>query len=86
MTPVIIGVLLDLVDFFTAGPVGFTFGFILGGGVTWLLLTLANYPREKRLWISLLAGIYCTSPLTEFLPLGTLLGTFISYRQTHKKN
>ncbi len=86
ITPIMIGALLDVIDFFTAGPVGLTFGFIIGAGITWVLLTMTHVQAKKRLWFSILAGIYCTTPLTGLLPLGTLLGTLIGIGMSRGKN
>ena len=79
--PVMAGLIIDLVDLATFGPMGLAFGFILGGGVAWYLCRLYGLSlRQKLLW-SLAAGIYCTIPFTEFIPVGTLVGAFIRYRE-----
>ena len=79
--PVVAGAIIDIIDFATFGPLGLVFGLIVGGGVAWYICYLYGLPlRQKLLW-SLAAGIYCTIPFTEFIPVGTLVGAFIRYRE-----
>ncbi|OGV41369.1 MAG: hypothetical protein A2X46_16190 [Lentisphaerae bacterium GWF2_57_35] len=79
--PVVAGIIIDLVDLATFGPIGLALGFVFGGSVAWYLCRLYGLPlRQKLLW-SLAAGIYCTIPFTEFIPVGTLVGAFIRYRE-----
>jgi len=77
LAPIVAGLILDVVDFFTAGPFGLSAGFILGFLVTWLLTQLFDLPVKRRLLPCILAGIYCTIPFTETIPLATLVMTLI---------
>ncbi len=79
--PVLAGLLIDLVDLATFGPMGLFLGFILGGGVAWYLCGLYGLPLRQKLMWTIAAGVYCTIPFTEFIPVGTLVGAFIRYRE-----
>lgn len=80
--PLFAGILLDMVDLATFGPLGFYAGMFVGSAAAYYLCRVAKLPRRWRMIGALLGGVYCTLPLTEFLPLGTLLGAFIRYRAT----
>jgi hypothetical protein len=58
------------------------FGMVLGGVVAFYLCHLYGLSLKGRLLGALAGGIYCTLPFTGFLPLATLLGAYIRYRQT----
>jgi hypothetical protein len=77
LAPIGAGLILDLVDFFTPGPFGLSAGFILGFLVTWLLTQLFDLPMKRRLLPCTLAGIYCTIPFTETIPVATFVMTLI---------
>ena len=77
LPPVLAGMLLDLLDFFTAGPVGPVLGPLLGGGGAYLLGTLYKLPRKKKLLFAIAAGVYCAVPFTAPVPLGTLVGAWL---------
>jgi len=74
------GVLIDAVDFLTIGPTGIRFGFLLGFGASLLALTVLRLPIRTRLQWSLFAGFYCALPLTERLPLASLLSLLMRRR------
>lgn len=75
--PIAAGFLLDLVDLATYGPLGIWAGVVLGGAAGWLLAASLGVPRPRRLGYALVAGVYCTMPFTEFLPVGTLVGAVV---------
>ncbi len=82
--PVVAGLILDLADLATFGPVGLVAGLPVGGlAGYWMGQALGLRPRA-RWWCALLGGIYCTIPFTEFLPLGTLVGAYARYRDMHR--
>jgi len=39
------------------------------------------FMKQRLLW-ALAGGIYCTMPLTEFLPIATQVGACIRYRES----
>lgn len=77
--PLVGGIILDLVDLSTFGPYGVG-GFFVGALVGWWICSLYDLSKSTRFYLALLAGAYCLFPLTEFLPLATLLSAFIRYR------
>ena len=80
LTWILIGLLLDALDFMTMGPLGIRAGFLAGFFAAFGLLSWVRIPLKRRLLYSLAAGIYCTIPGTEGLPLGTLLAALIKIR------
>ena len=78
--PIIAGIILDAVDLITFGPVGLVVGIPIGAAAGFWL------GRSMRLeshmcWIcAAIAGIYCTIPGTEILPLGTLVGALVRFQ------
>ena len=69
--PVLVGAVVDLVDFATwPSPVGFVFGALAG---TWVAYEL-RLGWRARLMVALGTGAYCVMPFTRYLPVATLLG------------
>ncbi len=77
--PLVGGAMLDLVDLSSFGPFGIG-GFFVGGLTGWWICSIYNIATSTRLILALLAGIYCLFPLTEFIPVATLLSAFIRFR------
>ena len=77
--PVVAGLILDLVDFATFGPLGFFLGIPVGLAAGYWLGTCLGLERKHSVWIAMAAAIYCTMPGTEFIPLGTLVGAFARF-------
>ncbi len=79
--PVLAGFLLDLVDFATYGPIGLRAGAVIGG-LTGYFLAMSMGVEARRRWrYAAIAGAYCMLPFTAFLPLATVLGTVIRWRE-----
>lgn len=55
--PIAAGILLDLLDLATFGPVGAAAG--------WWMACALGVEKETRKWFALGAAIYCTIPFTE---------------------
>ena len=72
--PIFAGMILDLADFMTFGPIGLYLGLFVGLTVGWYLAGLLRLPKKWRVWAAWLAGLYCLVPGTEFLPVATILG------------
>jgi hypothetical protein len=78
--PIGAGMMIDAVDFITYGPIGLILGLPVGAAAGYWL------GRSMRLeshmcWIcAAVAGIYCTIPGTELLPLGTLVGALVRFQ------
>lgn len=79
--PLLTGLLLDLLDALTAGPIGLATGLLVGGGAVYFITTLHGLPVKQRLLLALAAGIYCTIPGTAPFPLGTLVGAYLNFRR-----
>ena len=82
--PVLPGIFIDLVDFVTFGPIGLFIGMILGGLGGYWIGSEHTLSMKKRLLLSLIAGAYCTLPLTGFLPVGTILGASVAWFRFHE--
>jgi len=80
--PVVAGLIIDLVDLSTFGPMGFYFGLPLGGGCGYWMGRTLGLTRKQSLYCAIAAGIYCMIPVSEFLPLATLVGAFARYRES----
>ncbi len=78
--PVVGGLVLDMVDLATFGPVGLYGGFLLGGAVGWWLATLYGFRGAGRGFISGLAALYAGFPGTAFVPLATIVGGLLRLR------
>jgi hypothetical protein len=74
---VLAGMLLDGVDFLTMGPMGLAGGFLLGAAAGWWAAREFGFEGRHRWWMALAGAVYAATPLTEFLPLGTLAGALV---------
>ncbi len=79
--PLVAGIILDLVDLITVGPAGFLIGFPVGVWLGWIF--------RLRWWQMILAGLisglYCVIPYTNFIPVGTVIGAFVQYREMGRR-
>ena len=73
---------IDLVDFATFGPVGLVAGLPIGGLAGYWMARALELPPRTRWWCALAAGIYCTIPFTEFIPLATLVAAYAQFRNS----
>ena len=71
--PIACGMILDAADLITFGPLGLYGGFLIGGLVGFWLASLYRFSLPLRLFWSLGAALYCTMPLTEFVPVATII-------------
>lgn len=67
------GAILDMLDLLTFGPIGLWLGMAIGGLAGWWLAPTLGFRAERRWLCALLAGVYCTLPVTSFIPAATLL-------------
>ena len=66
------GLAIDALDLATFGPIGIYTGMILGVAIGWWLAPELGFPPRAR-WLSgLMTGVYCTLPLTGFIPAATI--------------
>jgi len=80
--PVIGGLILDLTDLATFGPIGLYFGFLLGAAIGWLVGSIYGFSTRTRLFWTILAGIYCMVPGTAFFPLATIISAAARFDKT----
>lgn len=83
--PIAAGMIIDLVDLATFGQIGLFMGLPVGGLAGYWMGTALGLGRKAALWCALAAGIYCMLPLTEVLPLATLVGAWVRFRDSGKK-
>jgi len=82
--PIIPALLLDLVDFLTAGPIGMYFGMLIGCPMGYWICSRYKLPFLKRILGGLIVGIYCTLPFTGFAPAAVLIGIYARFHQPSK--
>ena len=81
--PLASGLILDFLDLATFGPVGIYAGFLIGFIIGYQMCPIFGFTSGKnRLKWAVIAGIYCTMPGTEYLPLATITGLILAYRQS----
>ena len=70
--PMIAGLTIDALDLMTYGAIGSYTGLILGGAVGYWLAPALGFPPRGRWLAALMTGIYCTIPLTGFIPAAAI--------------
>lgn len=80
--PVLGGLILDFADFATFGPLGLFAGPIVGIFVGWWMGNFYQLTTRARIGLTLVAGIYCALPITNFLPLATMVSALIRFLET----
>ena len=80
--PIVAGMIIDLVDLATFGPIGLVLGLPIGAFAGYWMGRAIGLAWKPSLLCALAAGIYCTIPGTEMIPLATLVGAFARYRET----
>jgi len=75
--PVVAGLIIDAVDLVTFGPVGLALGVPIGAAAGYWLARSLRLETNASLICAVMAGVYCTIPGTELLPLGTLVGALV---------
>ena len=74
LTPILAGLMIDLADLVTFGPVGTWLGMLAGVLLGWQLAP--RFGMGHKPWApALVAGFYCMTPGTALLPLATLLAS-----------
>jgi hypothetical protein len=73
-TPIFSGMLVDMVDLLTPSSVGVVIGMPAGAAVGYLVSVISGLSMKYCLLVALLCGLYCSTPGTEAIPLGTLVG------------
>jgi hypothetical protein len=70
--PMLAGLAIDAVDLMTFGPIGIYTGMFVGGAVGYWLAPALGFPPKGRWLSALMTGIYCTMPITGFIPAATI--------------
>lgn len=83
--PVAAGILLDLLDLATFGPIGLLVGLPVGAAAGWWMACALGVEPKNRKWIALAAAVYCTIPFTEMIPLATLTGAYVRFKQSGRE-
>jgi hypothetical protein len=83
--PIVAGVIIDAVDFATYGPIGYVLGLPVGGLAGYWMGRCLGLDRTACLYCALAAGVYCTIPYTELLPLATLVGAYARFRESGRE-
>jgi hypothetical protein len=79
--PIAAGILLDVLDLTTFGPIGLILGLPVGAAAGWWMADALGVEKKNRKWFALSAAIYCALPFTEVIPLATLTGAYVRFRQ-----
>lgn len=83
--PIVAGLIIDLVDFATFGPVGLALGLPIGWLAGYWMGTALGLSKRASVWCAVAAGIYCVMPGTEVIPLATIAGACVRFRQGGKQ-
>ncbi len=71
--PVLAAMAIDLADFAMVGPLGLLAGLFVGFALTFVLTLATGASLSRGLLLGLLGGVYCMLPVTDVVPLATLL-------------
>lgn len=74
------GIILDVVDLATFGPIGLAFGWLVGGLVGWWVSSIYGFSAKGRLAFALLCAVYITIPFTGLFPLATIISSVARFR------
>jgi hypothetical protein len=77
--PIAGGLILDLVDLATFGPIGLFGGWILGAAVGWWIASIYGFSKQAKITLATLAGLYCMVPFTEPIPLATIVSAIARF-------
>lgn len=84
--PIVAGMIIDAIDVATFGRFGLLVGMVVGGTAAFWLCSIYRMPVYQRFLWAVAAGIYCTAPRTEFIPLATIIGAFSRYVHSGKSS
>lgn len=79
------GIILDVTDFLTFGPIGIALGLIIGCPVGYWVSGMYGFSKRTRVVFAVLAGVYCTIPFTELIPLATMISAIARYNSAPRK-
>ncbi len=70
--PMAAGLASDALALATFGPIGCYAGLNLGSAAGWWLAPMLGFPPRGRWLCAIMTGVYCTLPLTGFIPAATV--------------
>jgi hypothetical protein len=73
LSPLGAGIILDLLDAATFGPIGIGCGVLVGGLAGWYLGKLEGLAPNLRFAVAVCSAAYMTIPFTEAIPAATML-------------
>ncbi|MFV8754397.1 hypothetical protein ACNOYE_27945 [Nannocystaceae bacterium ST9] len=71
--PVLAAMAIDLADLAMVGPLGVVAGLFVGFALTLVLSLATGASRKQAVLLALLGGVYCMLPVTDLVPLATML-------------
>jgi hypothetical protein len=71
--PLAAGIILDVLDLATFGPIGIVIGALVGGYAGWILGECEGFDHSIRIAFAICAAAYMTIPFTEPFPAATIL-------------
>ena len=77
--PVGVGMVLDLLDLMTFGPIGIFAGGIVGFVAGWCLSQFESMDPSLRIAVAICSAVYMTLPFTAAIPAATMLILLIRY-------
>lgn len=75
------GILLDVLDLATFGPVGLYGGFVIAAALGWWISSIYEFSNRARVIFAGLAAVYIAIPFTEIVPVATIVSALARWRK-----
>ncbi len=83
--PILGGLILDVADFATLGPIGLYVGWLAGGLAGLWISSIYKFSWKARVLFAIFAAVYCTIPVTGPFPLATIVSAVARFWGTERK-